>query len=97
MTPDEAEGYKDGQQMVSGYVGHKVVTYKCKYNKETDQLISREKEATSTYKRRDRVICKIVEPETTPTEPVPTEAPPVEDVPPTESIPVLEGTVTEDT
>lgn len=97
LTPDEAEGYKDGQQMVSGYVGHKVVTYKCKYNKETDQLISREKEATSTYKRRDRVICKIVEPETPPTEPVPTEAPPVDAVPPSESIPVLDGTVTEDT
>lgn len=84
LTPEEAQGYKDGDQMVSGYTGHKVVTYKCKYNKENDKLISKEKETTSTYKRRDRVICKIVEPETNPTETTPpvTTAPPETTAPP---------------
>lgn len=95
MTADEAEDYKDGDQMVSGYTGHKVITYKCKYNKETNELISREKEATSTYKRRDRVICKILEPEKpTETTPPATTAPPETTVPETT---VPETTVPEST
>lgn len=68
MTQEEAGDRKDGQQLVSGYTGHKVVTYKCKYNKETKELISREEEVVSTYKKRDRVLVKIVE-ATDPTQP----------------------------
>ena len=86
MTPEEANGRKDGSQIVSGYTGHKVVTYKCKYNKETKELISREEEATSTYKRRDRVLCKIVDPNA-PTESTPVETPPTETTAPSEPTP----------
>ena len=76
MTEAEAkaQGKKDGEEITSPYTGYKVVTYKCKYSKETDELISREEEETSTYKKRDRVLVKIVADEiptetTTPTVP----------------------------
>jgi vancomycin resistance protein YoaR len=56
---DNEKGYKDGDVVISGYTGYKIRTYRCKYDKETKELISREVEATSTYDRRDEVICKI--------------------------------------
>lgn len=69
MTAEEAaaEGKKDGDQLVSPYTGYKVITYKCKYSKETDELISKEEEEVSTYKKRDRVLVKIIE-DTPPTD-----------------------------
>lgn len=63
MPADNEEGYKDGDVIVSGYNGFTVQTFKNKYSKETDELISTEKEAKSIYKRRDRVICKIIQEE----------------------------------
>lgn len=63
MPADNDEGYKDGDVIVSGYNGFTVQTYKHKYSKETDELISTEPEAKSIYKRRDRVICKIIQEE----------------------------------
>lgn len=63
MPADNEEGYKDGDVIVSGYNGFTVQTYKNKYSKETDELISTEPEAKSIYKRRDRVICKIIQEE----------------------------------
>ena len=90
MTKKEAGGRADGSQLQSGYTGQKVVTYKCKYDKVTKELISREEEAVSNYKKRDRIIVKIVDSttsteSTTPTKPstttptkpstTPTEAP----------------------
>ena len=79
MTSKEAGDHADGSQLQSGYTGQKVVTYKCKYDKVTKELISREEEAVSNYKKRDRVIVKIVD-STTTTEPTtpsttPTETP----------------------
>ncbi|MBR3973687.1 MAG: VanW family protein [Oscillospiraceae bacterium] len=68
-APNNPEGYKDGQVIQTAYNGCTVQTYKCKYDKETKELISREEEALSKYKKRDKIICKIV------TEPAPTEAP----------------------
>lgn len=59
-APGNSEGYKDGQVITTAYNGCSVQTYKCKYSKETDELISREKEATSNYKKRDKVVVKIV-------------------------------------
>ena len=76
---------KDGKTKTSPYTGYTVQTYKVKYNKETDELISREKEAYSVYAKRDKVVYKYVGEETEPTtEPTtaPTEAP---TVPPTEA------------
>ena len=85
VGPDE--GHKDGEVETSAYTGYTVQTYKCKYDKETDALISRQKEAFSEYDKRDKVVYKVVdsteptEPETTepaPTEPEPTEPAPTE-------------------
>lgn len=58
---DNEDGHKDGDVVVSGYTGYKIRTYRCKYDKATNELLSREVEATSTYDRRDKVICKIKE------------------------------------
>ncbi len=85
-APDNAEGYSDGQVLVTPYTGCDVKTYKCKYSKATNELISRDYDSTSYYKKRDRVICKIVDPSVTEpndtTEPTgSTEpAPPAEDI-----------------
>lgn len=62
FPPNNSKGYKDGQEITSPYTGYTVQTYKCKYDKETDALISREKEAYSVYNKRDRVVAKIVDP-----------------------------------
>lgn len=74
FAPDNEKGYKDGDVVSTPYAGCTVKTYRCKYDKATDELISRDFEARSQYKRRDEVIAKIV---TTPTEDpdTPTEKP----------------------
>lgn len=59
MAADNKEGYKDGDYITTPYTGYKVKTYRCKYNKETKELISKDFEADSNYKKRDAVICKI--------------------------------------
>ncbi len=98
MEADNEKGYKDGQQITSGYTGYKIRTYRCKYDKATDELISKDLEVTSTYSRRDRVICKIVE-KPAPKPPVETTEPeettqPVETTQPTETtVPTEETTV----
>lgn len=89
-----------GDTIVTPYTGYKGYTYKCKYDKETNELISREQEAFSSYAKRDKKVFVAVEPEPTqpkptepkPTEPKPTEPKPTEPVPtdppaPTESEP----------
>ena len=67
-APDNAEGYKDGDVIETPYNGCNVRTYRCRYDKETGELISREEEAISRYKRRDEVVAKIVEPSEDPSE-----------------------------
>lgn len=57
---DNPEGYKDGQVISTAYKGYTVQTYKCKYDKETDELIIREEDQLSKYKHRDKVIAKLV-------------------------------------
>lgn len=71
---DNKQGYTDGQVLVTPYTGFKVNSYKNKYSKETDELLSSELEETSNYSKRDEVVVKIIKPEppappeTTPTE-----------------------------
>lgn len=65
MEPDNEKGYKDGDVIVSPYTGYKITTYRCKYDKETEQLIERVWEATSNYSKRDKQVCKIIQPEET--------------------------------
>ena len=74
MAEDNADGYKDGDVIVTSYKGYTVKTYKVKYDKETGELIAREYDRTSKYKKRDKVIARIEKP----TEP-PTEAPAPDD------------------
>ena len=85
---EPGSGHRDGEVETSPYTGYTVQTYKCKYDKETDELISREKEAYSNYSKRDKVVYKIKDKveETKPTEPKPTEPAPT-DPKPTEPVP----------
>ena len=68
FAPDNAEGYKDGDVIETPYTGCTVRTYRCRYDKETGELISREEEVRSKYKKRDEVIAKIIDPSEDPTE-----------------------------
>lgn len=61
MEKGNKEGYKDGDYIVEPYKGYDVVTYRCTYEKATDKLIAKEKEATSNYKKRDGIICEITD------------------------------------
>ena len=68
LPADNEEGYKDGDYIVEPSIGYEIKTYRCRYSKDTDELISRDYEASSSYRKRDAVICKIEGGETTPTE-----------------------------
>lgn len=63
------EGYRDGQVLQTAYKGYWVNTYKNKYDKETGELISRDFDKQSIYKKRDKIVVKIVK------APEPTDAP----------------------
>ena len=89
MEADNPKGYKDGDTITSPYTGYKIRTYRCKYDKATDQLISREVEVVSNYSARDHVICKIKQPETT--------EPSTPDVPTDPSIPSEPGVQPDET
>ena len=54
------EGYKDGQVIQTAYKGYWVNTYKNKYDKETGELIVREFDRKSAYKKRDKIIVRII-------------------------------------
>ena len=62
MTASEAAaaGYKDGEVIQTAYTGYSVNTYKIKYSKETKEEISRELEAYSKYKSRDKITVSVV-------------------------------------
>ncbi len=86
------DGYVDGQVLEGGKTGYYVKTYRCKYDKQTDKLISRDYETLSSYLSKDKVIVKIVGTEspatdptestvTVPTEPAPTDPAPTESTP----------------
>lgn len=73
----------------SSYKGYTVRTYKLKYDKETKELISRDVDRVSKYKKRDKIIAKIIYPTETPTDPPapkPTD-PPVVTPTPTPTVP----------
>jgi vancomycin resistance protein YoaR len=67
---DNEEGYKNGQVITTPYTGYTVKTFKLKYDKVTKELISREVDQISRYRKRDKVVARV----NVPTEP-PTEAP----------------------
>ena len=90
------DGYYEGQYIQAGVIGYYVRTYRCKYDKATDELISRELEAYSSYKKKDCIKATLIPPETTTPETTPaTEATPEETTPATEAAPAETTPVTE--
>lgn len=59
MPANNPQGYQDGDYITEPYTGYDIKTYRCRYDKETDELISKEYEATSNYRKRDAVVCVI--------------------------------------
>jgi vancomycin resistance protein YoaR len=59
---DNKDGYKDGDVVQTPYTGRTVKSYRCKYDKETDELISKNYEATSRYDSRDKIIARVQQP-----------------------------------
>ena len=80
--------YEDGETITTPYTGYTVDTYKYKYDKETDELISEAFEAHSEYARRDTVVAVVPRPAAPPaTDPPATDPPetdPPETAPPTD-------------
>lgn len=72
------KGYSDGQVIRTAYTGYSVKTYRNKYDKATDKLLSTEYEDSSDYDSRGRVIVKILREETEPSTAPPTTEPPTE-------------------
>ncbi len=90
----KAKGLKDGEVKQKGITGYTVYSYRCKYDKETDALISRDYEATSNYVKKDEIVISVLpEPTEAPTQPPATE-PPATESPATEA-PVTEPVATE--
>ena len=81
-APDNEEGYTDGQVLSksSPYSSVESKSYRNKYDKETNKLISSKLENHETYDKRDKVVVKIVDPNP-PTTPDDTPAPSPEDTP----------------
>lgn len=65
---DNEEGYKDGDVIQTAVTGYVVKTYKYKYDKETNELLSKEDEATSIYMSRNKIIASVLPEETLPPE-----------------------------
>lgn len=59
MSAGNSEGYKNGDYIIEPHTGYTVQTYRCKYKKATDELISKVKEDASYYNKCDAVICVI--------------------------------------
>ena len=80
---DKDSGYYDGQVLQGGSDGIYVKSYKCKYDKKTNELISRDFEARSHYKRVDKVVVRIKGSTagTQPTDPAPTTPAPTDPAP----------------
>ena len=105
ITPNEVieehgpdSGYYDGQVLEPGTTGYTIRSYRYRYDRETDELISKDFIALSSYMTEDRVIVKIIggKDETEPTEPdVPTEPSTEATEPPVTEPPVTEPPVTE--
>lgn len=66
--PNNPEGYTNGMYLIEPHTGYSVQTYRCKYDKETNNLISQVAEAATYYAKSDAVICIIEGDETEPTQ-----------------------------
>ena len=85
-STDNPKGYTDGQVITSPVDGYKVRTYRCRYDKETNELIEKIHEDDSVYSAKDKEVAVQTD---KPTEPEPTEPPATEPTTPTDP-PVIE-------
>lgn len=105
INPDEVieehgpeSGYRDGQVLQPGTMGYTVRSYRYRYDRVTDELISKDFIALSSYMTEDRIIVKIVggEEEPEPTDPEETTEPSTEATePPTTDPPETDPPVTD--
>ncbi len=58
ITPENPEGYQDGQVLVTPFNGYRLIVYRCRYDKETGTLISKDSGVLSAYNTRDAIVCK---------------------------------------
>ena len=78
---NNSEGYKDGEVIDKGHTGYRAVSYRIKYSKADDSLISKDVEAYSSYRKTNNIVARVEAPPPPPTEP------------PVETEPSLEGEV----
>ena len=67
--------YKNGEVITTAYTGYKVATYRTTRSKSTGKKIETTQIAISRYKKRDKVIAKVVGAPTNPTPTNPTQKP----------------------
>lgn len=84
---EPGSGHKDGEVKTTAYTGYTVQSYKLKYDRDSDELISREKESYSAYSKRDKVVYRVKGAETKPTETEPTQTTPPETTTPPATVP----------
>lgn len=94
-STNNPKGYTDGQVITSPVDGYKVRTYRCRYDKVTNELIEKVFEADSIYSKRNKEVAVQTDKETEPpaTEPPTTEPPATE--PPATEPPATEPPATE--
>lgn len=76
---DNEKGYKDGQVITTAYTGYEIKTYKYKYDKETNELISKTLQTHDKYAKRDKKVVKLIDDTPKPTEPAPKPTEPTPD------------------
>lgn len=82
---ENEKGYTDGQVISTPYTGYEIKTYKYKYDKETNELISKTLQTHDKYAKRDKKIVRIIKDTPEPTTPTTPTNPPTEPTnPPTE-------------
>lgn len=59
MAANNSGGYANGDYITEPHTGYSIKTYRCKYNKETKELISKDEEDASYYNKCDAVVCVI--------------------------------------
>ena len=71
FVPDNHQGYRDGDVIVTGVEGYQVSVYKEKTAVSGGNLLSKESVSTNEYKKRDEIIARIgtLTPDDTQTEP----------------------------
>ena len=94
-SSNNPEGYRDGEVIQTAYSGYVIHSYKEKYDKVTNELISSELEAKSTYQSRPRIVAKKVDNAPAETQPQEGTKPPAETQPPATEPPATEPPATQ--